>query len=163
MYSNTTQQNTTWMIAIILCTCFFLSACGSKKSSPKVAVSSNKGQAISKTAQSQLGKYYRFGGTSPKTGFDCSGLIQWAYKQHGVKVPRQTVAQAKTGKRIKSSKARPGDIIVFKSRNSGTGLHTGIYVGDNKFIHSPRKGAKIRIESLNKYWKPKLISVRRIV
>ncbi len=157
------KNNTFFMASLVLCTCFFLGACGSKDTSPKVAVSSGKGIAITKTAKTQLGKKYRFGGTSPKTGFDCSGLIQWAYKQHGVKVPRQTIAQAKVGKRVKSSKARPGDIIVFKTRSSGTGLHTGIYVGNNKFIHSPRTGAKIRIETLNKYWKPKLVSVRRVV
>ncbi len=162
MKTTTKNQRTFLWAILLLCTCFFLGACGSKKvDSPNVAVS--KGVAITKTAKSQLGKYYKFGGTSPKTGFDCSGLIQWAYKQHGVKVPRQTVAQAKAGKRIKSTKARPGDIIVFKTRGSGTGLHTGIYVGDNKFIHSPRTGAKVRIESLNKYWKPKLVSVRRVV
>ncbi len=135
--------------------------CAGKK--PKAQFSDAKGTEIVATARTQLGKYYRSGGESPKTGFDCSGLIQWAYKVNGVKVPRVTTAQAKTGKRVKKSQARPGDILVFRSSRARTGLHTGIYVGNNKFIHSPRTGAKVRIEEINKYWKPRLRSVRRVV
>ncbi len=145
----------------ILCLTFALVGCGSKSSNYKG--SSTKGVAIVKTAKSQLGKDYRSGGTSPKTGFDCSGLIQWAYKVNGVKVPRVTSQQAKAGKKVRITYAKPGDIVVFRSKQARTGLHTGIYVGDNKFIHSPRTGAQIRIESINSYWKPRLRSVRRIV
>ncbi len=148
-------------IALLLLLCFFLGACGTKTTvSKKGAI---KGYAVSKTAQSQIGKEYRFGGSSPKTGFDCSGLIQWAYKKHGIKVPRVTKDQAKAGKKIPSSKAKPGDIVVFRSKDTSSGYHTAIYIGNNKFVHSPKTGAKIRVESLNSYWKPKLSSVRRIV
>ncbi len=152
---------TKFFLLVLLCSAIFLVGCGSKKPSPQI--SSKKANAVVKTAKSQIGKSYRSGGQSPKTGFDCSGLIQWAYKVHGVKVPRVTTAQAKAGKKIKSTKARPGDILVFRSSGSRSGLHTGIYVGNNKFIHSPRAGTKVRIEEINRYWKPRLRSVRRII
>ncbi len=150
----------TTLLVVLLFSCFFLGACGSKNYSQK---SSGKGYAVSKTAQTQIGKYYRFGGTSPKTGFDCSGLIMWAYDKHGIDVPRNTKAQATVGKKVHSSKARPGDIVVFRSKSTSSGYHTALYIGDNKFVHSPKTGAKVRIESLNTYWKPRLYSVRRVV
>ncbi len=144
---------------LLLLLCFSLAACGAKTSSKK---SSTKGYAISKTAQSQIGKYYKFGGASPKTGFDCSGLIMWSYNKHGIKVPRTTKDQARVGKKISSKKVQPGDIVVFKSKYTSSGYHTGIYIGNNKFVHSPKTGAKIRIESFNSYWKPKISSFRRV-
>ncbi len=147
-------------LALLIFLCLFLGACGTKTYSKKDKA---KGYAISKTAQSQIGKYYRFGGTTPKTGFDCSGLIMWAYDKHGIKVPRTTKDQVKAGKKVHSSKALPGDIVVFKSKHTSSGYHTAMYIGDNKFVHSPRTGAKVRIESFNTYWKPKLHSVRRVV
>ncbi len=159
------QKNSTqWKffnIFLMLILCLFLAACGTKNVSSKKG--SAKGYAISKTAQSQIGKKYTFGGTTPQKGFDCSGLIQWAYKKHGIKVPRVTKDQAKAGKRVHSSKAKPGDIVVFRSKYTSSGYHTALYIGNDKFVHSPKSGAKVRVESFNSYWKPKIASVRRIV
>ncbi len=146
-------------IPMLFVICFFLGACGSKSSGNFTV-----GQKVAKTAHSQIGKDYVFGGASPQKGFDCSGLIWWAYKEHGITVPRVTKDQATTGKKISSSNAKPGDIVVFKPSHSSSALHTGLYLGANKFIHSPRTGAEIRIESINNsYWKPKLKSVRRVI
>ncbi len=158
------ENSTQWKffnIAILLMLCLFLAACGSKSTTSQKGLM--KGNAISKTAQSQIGKKYTFGGTTPSKGFDCSGLIQWAYKKHGIKVPRVTEDQAKAGKKVASKKAKPGDIVVFRSKYTSSGYHTGIYIGNNKFVHSPKSGAKVRIESFNSYWKPKVASIRRIV
>ncbi len=150
-----------FLFAILLLSTFLLNACGTK--STKSGSKYTTGQKVAKTAHTQIGKKYVFGGESPQKGFDCSGLIWWAYKKHGISVPRVTTDQAKAGQSISSSKAKPGDIVVFKTSSSGTGLHTGIYLGDNKFIHSPRTGANVRIESIaNSYWKPKLRAVRRV-
>ncbi len=148
------------MAILILLSCFALTACGAKTSTKG---STAKGNAISKTAQSQIGKYYKFGGTSPKTGFDCSGLIMWSYNKHGISMPRNTKQQATVGKKVTSKKAKPGDIVVFRSKYTSSGYHTGIYIGNNKFVHSPKTGSKIRIESFNSYWKPKISSFRRVV
>lgn len=123
-----------------------------------------KAHKVVKTAYSQMGKKYRSGGASPQKGFDCSGLIWWAYRQHGVNVPRITTDQAKTGHAVPKAKPRPGDIVVFRTGNSPRGLHTGIYAGGGSFIHSPRSGERVRMESLDiPYWKSKLIAVRRVV
>ena len=123
-----------------------------------------KAHKVVKTAYSQMGKKYRSGGASPQKGFDCSGLIWWAYQQHGVTVPRITTDQAKTGHAVPKARPRPGDIVVFRTGNSPRGLHTGIYAGDGSFIHSPRTGERVRMESLDvPYWKSKLIAVRRVV
>ncbi len=149
-------------LLIILFVCaLLLNACGSKSTSSGKFTT---GQKVAKTAHSQIGKKYRYGGESPKTGFDCSGLIWWAYSEHGIKVPRVTSDQADAGKSVSSKRAKPGDIVVFKPSHSSSALHTGLYLGNNKFIHSPRTGAEIRIESIdNSYWKPKLRSVRRVI
>ncbi|MCD7984790.1 MAG: C40 family peptidase [Desulfovibrio sp.] len=116
------------------------------------------------TAYSQMGKKYRLGGASPQKGFDCSGLIWWAYRQNGLNVPRITVDQARAGQSVPKNLARPGDIVVFRTGQSPRGLHTGIYAGGDSFIHSPRRGERVRMESMNiPYWRSKLISVRRVV
>lgn len=121
-------------------------------------------QKVVSTAFTQMGAKYRLGGASPNKGFDCSGLIWWAYKQNGLKVPRITTDQAKAGAKVAKSSARPGDIVVFRTGSSPRGLHTGIYAGDDSFIHSPRRGERVRAESINEpYWRDKLIAVRRVV
>lgn len=123
-----------------------------------------KAHKVVKTAYSQMGKQYRSGGASPQKGFDCSGLIWWAYRQNGVTVPRITTDQAKTGQAVPKARPRAGDIVVFRTGNSPRGLHTGIYAGGGSFIHSPRSGERVRMESLDiPYWKSKLIAVRRVV
>lgn len=118
---------------------------------------------IVKTAYSQLGKKYSPGNATPKKGFDCSGLVWWSYKQHGIKVPRITTDQARTGMKIPPKLAMAGDIMVFRVSNSPRGLHTGIYTGAGKFIHSPSSGKKVCIEALKPYWNKKLIAIRRVV
>lgn len=116
------------------------------------------------SAYSQLGKRYRPGGASPKKGFDCSGLIYWAYLTNGYKIPRMTTEQAKYGKKVAKEDAREGDILVFKTSNSPRGLHTAIYTGKNQFIHSPSSGKKVKQDTVSKeYWQKRLVSVRRVI
>lgn len=113
---------------------------------------SPKGDAIVKTARTQIGKPYKWGGTSPKTGFDCSGFVYWSYQQNGVKVPRNTADQAKAGRSVPRSGLRPGDIVVFSPRWQRS-KHTGIYSGKGKFLHSPKTGSRLREDSIDaKHW-----------
>lgn len=124
----------------------------------------NLDKDIVQKAKSQLGKRYKFGGTRPETGFDCSGLIQWSFNQHGIKVPRSTRELIKYGVPVKVENARPGDIIIFSSFGRSSGFHAGLITEDDSFIHSPRTGKNIRIESYKSaFWKPKILSVRRII
>lgn len=122
-----------------------------------------RAQNIVRTASSQEGKRYRMGGASPYRGFDCSGLIWWAYRQNGLKVPRVTVDQARAGYAVPKNSPRPGDIMVFRTSGGPRGLHTGIYAGNNTFIHSPSRGKTVRRENMEPYWGNRLIAVRRIV
>lgn len=119
------------------------------------------GSNVLKTAMSQIGNKYAYGKAHPSQGFDCSGLVYWSYKAHGVEVPRHTQAQSKAGKQIKKADARQGDIVVFKV---GRRLHTGLVADQGRFIHAPSSGSRIRLESINSvYWKPRLIGFRRMI
>ena len=106
-----------------------------------------------------------FRGTSPNTGFDCSGLIYWAYKQHGINVPRITKSQARVGEKIGRNGLRPGDILVFRtSRFLMSFWHTGLYAGGNKFIHAPNSRTRVKVETFNgSWWGKQFIYGRRIV
>ena len=145
--------------------CLLAQGCGKTKiggpsaGGPRV----KSGPAVVATAKTQIGRQYKYGGSTPKTGFDCSGLIQWSYKQHGVKVPRQAKDQAKAGRAVKKSQLQPGDIVVFRI-SSRSGVHTGLYSGKGKFVHSPSSGKKIREDSINSdYWKRRYVSGRRVL
>lgn len=141
---------------------FVLSACGSRQLS--TAEGSGQAKNVTATAYAQIGKNYRMGGDSPQKGFDCSGLIWWAYRQHGVAVPRITKDQATAGAQVAPSQLVVGDILVFRTRTGPYGLHTGLYSGKGQFIHSPRKGQKVREEQLaDDQWKNTLIAVRRVL
>lgn len=151
------------VLLLSLALAFNLAGCGSKNTSGTLSGAA-KGSQIVKTAYSQMGQKYRSGGDSPSKGFDCSGLIWWTYQKHGIKVPRITVDQASAGRSVNRSQAKPGDIVVFRIGSSPRGLHTGIYTGNNTFIHSPRRGERVRMESMEiPYWDKKLIGVRRLV
>lgn len=140
-----------------------ISACGFLPFGGSTAEKNIKGATVIETAQSQLGKRYRAGGASPQKGFDCSGLVWWSYKQHGINVPRITSDQAKAGKSIPKKQVRPGDIVIFRTSNSPRGLHSGLYCGNGAFVHSPGKGKKVCLDQLSgSYWKNKLVAVRRV-
>ena len=89
------------------------------------------------------GTPYRWGGESPESGFDCSGLIRWAYGRLGVDVPHNSYALWSTGKPVVSSRMRVGDVLVF----SGLG-HVGLYVGNGHMVHSPYSGKAVEVVSL---------------
>jgi cell wall-associated NlpC family hydrolase len=151
-------------MALLLVCAVLLTACGAFRSAPDSGPAPESARKAVKTAYTQMGKKYRSGGASPQKGFDCSGLIWWAYRENGVKVPRITTDQAHAGQQVPLSAARQGDILVFRTGSGPRGLHTGIYTGGNSFIHSPRQGENVRVESLEvPYWRNKLIAVRRVV
>lgn len=119
------------------------------------------GQKLLQHARSAIGTPYVLGGTNPG-GFDCSGLVLWAYKNVGVKLPRTAREQSVVGESIRNIEdMRAGDIVAF--RHPKRGYHTGIYVGDGKFIHSPRKRTRVRINSLSDpYFSKTLLGARRV-
>lgn len=118
---------------------------------------------VVETARKNIGIPYKFGGTSPETGFDCSGLVCWTFAQTGVDVPRTAREQLAYGQRIDKDSLEPGDIVVFKGTRSRTGWHSGIYTGESKFIHSPTRGKTVMESSLDeKYFAQRFIGASRI-
>ena len=118
-------------------------------------------QQLLRKARSAIGTPYVPGGMSPG-GFDCSGFVCWAYKSVGVNLPRTAREQSVVGKRINNvEEMQVGDIVAF--RHPRRGYHTGIYVGDGKFIHSPHRRTTVRINSLDDpYFKGTFLGARRI-
>lgn len=111
-------------------------------------VQQTTGQQVVEVAKRYIGTPYVYGGSSP-SGFDCSGFVKYVYSQFGVNLNRVAAAQASNGYAVSSSAMMPGDIICFANYGGGGYIgHVGIYVGDGNFIHSPRTGYTVRIESL---------------
>lgn len=114
-------------------------------------------------AKKQIRKKYRWGGRHPKTGFDCSGLIQYAFKSVRVDLPRTARAQFNQTKRISLNEIQVGDLIFFHTRRTRAKVnHVGIYLGGGKFIHAPRKGKRVSVATLNKYWRRKAVGAGRV-
>ncbi|MCF6190718.1 MAG: C40 family peptidase [Cocleimonas sp.] len=115
------------------------------------------------TAKKQIRKKYRWGGSTPKTGFDCSGLTRYAFKSANIHLPRTAAAQYKHTKRVSLSKMQAGDLIFFHTRRTRARVnHVGIYVGNGQFIHAPRKGKRVSIAKLSKYWRRKAVGAGRV-
>jgi cell wall-associated NlpC family hydrolase len=114
-------------------------------------------------AMTFLGVPYRKGGTNASTGFDCSGFVRSMFEQTVGKVlPRRASEQAAVTEKIDKQDLKPGDLVFFNTMRQ-TFSHVGIYVGDNKFIHSPRTGKSVRVEDMrDAYWERRFTGARRV-
>ncbi|MBA3344964.1 MAG: C40 family peptidase [Gemmatimonadales bacterium] len=147
---------------------------GSPSSLPSAAVDSPRAPAaladsVIATAAEAMGRPYRYGGTGENGGgFDCSGLIQYAYGRHGVELPRRSVEQAREGKAVrkKLDALAPGDLLTFSNRGK-TVTHVGMYIGEGRFIHSATRGVQVSALSAEdpygRWWYKRWVGVRRIV
>ena len=129
----------------------------------------SRADSIVATAAAAMGRPYEFGGTGAGGGgFDCSGLIQYAYKQHGIVLARRSVDQAREGRKVdrKLDRLRPADLLTFTNRG-GPVTHVGLYIGGGRFIHSATRGVQISILSAEdpygRWWYKRWVGVRRIV
>jgi len=110
-----------------------------------------------------LGVDYRYGGNSPVTGFDCSGLVAHVYREAwGVRLPHSTKAQSEAGVPVSLAELQPGDLLFYDTQKRPYS-HVGIYMGDGKFVHAPKAGARVRVESIeSRYWASRFDGARRI-
>ena len=111
------------------------------------------------------GTKYRYGGSSPETGFDCSGLIQYVYnKTIGVMLPRTVREMNKMdAQSVAKADLQPGDLVIFQARKKYPD-HAGIYVGEGRFLHAPSSGGRVRIDELaDSYWARSYLGAKRVV
>ncbi|MCG6935409.1 MAG: C40 family peptidase, partial [Proteobacteria bacterium] len=115
------------------------------------------------SAQRMLGVPYQYGGASPATGFDCSGLVQYAYEHAGIQVPRTTGGQYRASLLLPRNALQPGDVIFFRKRGIAKVSHVGIYLGKGRFIHAPSSGKRVTVADMNDpYWQRRYISGGRL-
>jgi cell wall-associated NlpC family hydrolase len=118
-----------------------------------------KGELAARFALGEVGVSYRWGGESPSTGFDCSGLVRWAYGQVGIDLPHSSYALYGEGRRVSGSNLAAGDILFFE----GLG-HVGLYLGRGRMIHAPQTGRDVEIVRLSSTnYGTRLIGARRVV
>ena len=121
------------------------------------------------TATEAMGRPYEFGGTGENgEGFDCSGLIQYAYGKHGIALPRRSTDQAREGSKVdrKLDRLKPGDLLTFSNRGRAV-THVGLYVGEGRFIHSATRGVQVSALSeedpYGRWWYKRWVGVRRLI
>ena len=115
-------------------------------------------------AHALLGTPYKWGGTSAEQGFDCSSFLVYLFKtEANIHIPRTTAAMHRsTAATVKRNELKPGDAVFFKGNGRGQVSHVGLYIGEGKFIHSPRAGKNVRIDSLsNNYWNKNYTGAKR--
>jgi cell wall-associated NlpC family hydrolase len=115
-----------------------------RASSFVAGTSGTRAQTAIRVALSFLGTPYRWGGNSPRTGFDCSGLVQWSYAQAGVTLPRTTYQQWTAGPHVAPADLQPGDIVFFDARG-----HEGLYLGADRYVEAPHTGDVVKIAMLH--------------
>jgi cell wall-associated NlpC family hydrolase len=121
-------------------------------------------QDVALFALGLLGVDYRFGGSTPDRGLDCSGLVQYVFQEvTGTTLPRTSREMSRLGTRVAIADLAPGDLVFFNTRRFAFS-HVGLYLGDNRFIHAPSAGGEVEIAALSQsYWKRRFDGARRLV
>ncbi len=131
----------------------------SRGSSPIAGLSSTLGYEVAQYAEQFEGVPYAWGGTSPSSGFDCSGFVQYVYAHYGTLLPRTSYSQYGVGTSVDKSDLEPGDIVFFDTNGSGAS-HDGIYEGNGQFINAASK--KVEVDDMtSSYWASHYVGARR--
>lgn len=159
------SRSAAFLIALLL---GLLAGCSSAPISQHAASPAvGKAQAeVQIRAMGLIGVPYRYGGTSPATGFDCSGLIHYVYREAaGIDLPRTTAGlSALRTDRPPADALQPGDLLLFKVKGGRKVNHAGIYVGDGRFVHAPSSGGRVRLDRLvDRYWQRGYTGARRVL
>jgi murein DD-endopeptidase len=132
---------------------------------PKGGGVPDAGTRVVGTAMAQLGVAYRYGGSSPTQGFDCSGLVFYVYGQQGITVPRTAAQQFAAATPIREQDLRPGDLVFFRLDGPRAEVsHVGIYSGQRRFVHSPQSGRRVSEGSLDdEFYRERLAGYGRLL
>ncbi|SDS50272.1 C40 family peptidase [Pseudomonas oryzae] len=148
----------------------FLGACSSRAPLPPPSVSvpapSPQAEDVLFRAIGLVGTPYRWGGNTPDSGFDCSGLIGYVYRDAaGLQLPRSTrEMSALPAPQVPRQQLRSGDLVFFATNGGRQVSHAGIYVGEDRFVHAPSSGGTVRLDSLNdSYWQQRYLDARRVL
>jgi cell wall-associated NlpC family hydrolase len=114
-------------------------------------------------ALNMIGVRYRWGGNTPDSGLDCSGFVRYVFQDTlGMTLPRRAEEMSRVGEKVTVSELKPGDLVFFNTMRRSFS-HVGIYIGDNKFVHSPSTGSTIRVDDMDDgYWEKRFTGARRI-
>ncbi|MBS3935809.1 MAG: C40 family peptidase [Sulfuritalea sp.] len=120
-------------------------------------------EAVLERSLNYIGVRYQRGGSSPETGFDCSGFVKYLYDETlGLVLPHNAKAIAQQGERVEKTELQPGDLVFFNTMRRAFS-HVGIYLGDGRFIHAPRTGKRVRVEDMtSRYWSRRFNGARRV-
>jgi cell wall-associated NlpC family hydrolase len=129
-----------------------------------VVNATDRASGVALQALAYLGTPYRAGGLSPQTGFDCSGLVAYVYREGaGLALPRNTVDLSQLGEPVERTALRPGDLVFYNTQRREYS-HVGIYLGEDRFIHAPSSGGEVRLENLRAdYWARRYNGARRVI
>ena len=119
------------------------------------------GSSVAELARELIGTPYRYGGEDP-SGFDCSGLVYYTFRNRGIDVPRTSVDQFRAARKIGLADADPGDLVFFQDQEKLS--HVGIYIGEGLFVHAPASGRNVSVASLQApYYQQHLVAVGRLL
>lgn len=164
------------LLFLLTFSCLILSACASRPlhlpeaerepaaaSVPEVRAT-GRASSVALQALAHLGVPYRTAGLSPQTGFDCSGLVAYVYREGaGLALPRNTFDLSRLGQAVERESLRPGDLVFYNTQQREYS-HVGIYLGEDRFIHAPTSGGEVRVENLRAdYWVRRYNGARRVI
>jgi cell wall-associated NlpC family hydrolase len=116
-----------------------------------------RGLRVVQFARHLLGVPYRYGGTSPRSGFDCSGFVRYVYAHFGISLGHSSFSDLVRGRRVSRRALEPGDLVFFDG-----GGHVGIYIGRGRFIHAPHTGTVVTIQPIRGWYSQRFVGARRI-
>ncbi len=157
-------------LVVLLVLTALLAACSSRSPSSRAPADGGMPPPVAEDvlvrALGLVGTPYRWGGNTPDSGFDCSGLIGYVYREAaGVRLPRSTREMiAMKVPSVRSGALYSGDLVFFATNGSGRVSHAGIYVGEGRFVHAPSSGGTVRLDRLaDGYWRSRYLGARRVL
>lgn len=152
--------------ALLLCACAATAPVAPPRPEAVVrpAPATLEARRVIRLARSLVGTPYKWGGYSPRTGFDCSGFIWYVYHENGVDLPRMSWQQLGAGSPVKRADIRPGDLVFHQVDKDGKSLHVGIVTDRGTFVHAPSSGKRVMESSLNSpFWMEHFLGARRVL